>query len=79
MDFVDDFAYAIDGPILARSPSDLYKLLNNYPESEVVRQFENIFLPRSNLSVEEVINIIVIFRTLVKTRKNGSSRVLRSS
>ena len=71
-DFIDDFRYAIDGPVIVRNPTDLYQLKNNYPETEVVRQFENIFLARSNLSVEEPINIIVVMRTLVKRKENGS-------
>ena len=67
-EFVDDFKYAIDGPVLVRNPTDLYQLKNSYPETDVVRQFEDIFLPRSNLSVEEPINIIYVMRSLVEKK-----------
>ena len=65
-DMIDDYAYAIDGPIIARNVTDLYNLTNNYTDEEIVRQFEKIFLPRSNLSVYQIVNIIYIMRSLLK-------------
>ena len=66
-DFFDDFKYAIEGPKIVRNITDLTtQFKNNYSESDVVDKFEETFLPKSNVSVLSVINIIWIFRSLFK-------------
>ena len=64
---IDDYAYTIDGPILARNVTDFVtKLQSEYNEEEVTKTFERIFLPKSNLIVHSIANIIYIFRSLIK-------------
>ena len=67
-DFVDDYAYVIDGPVLMRNATDFNQLKNEYTEADVVKQFDDIFLPRSNLTVLEIINLVWIFRSLIKKK-----------
>ena len=67
MDFEEDFKYAIDGPVFIRNITDFSsELKNNYKESDVVDRFEEIFLPKSSVSVLSVINIIWILRSLYR-------------
>ena len=69
-DFEEDFKYAIDGPKNVRNLTDFStQFRNNYTESDVVDKFEEIFLPKSNVSVFQVINIIWIFRSLYRIKE----------
>lgn len=66
-DFFDDHKYAIDGPIVARNLTDFSsKLQHRYTEDEVTRKFEKIFLPQSDLLVHSIVNIIYIYRSMVR-------------
>ena len=69
MDFLDDHKYVIDGPVKVRNITDFSsQLVNNYKEEDVVDKFEEVFVPRSNLTVFEVINTIWILRSLYRLK-----------
>ena len=69
-DFFDDYKYVIDGPHLIKNATDLSKkFILNYTEGDLVKKFEDIFLPRSNLTVYEIVNYIWIFRSLIRRTK----------
>ena len=70
-DFLNDYEYIIEGPHLVKSPTDLTKkFILNYTEGDIVRKFEDIFLPRSNLNVKEIVNYVWIFRSLIRPTKD---------
>ena len=69
-DFLDDHKYAIEGPEIVRNLTDFTsQFKKKYEESDIVDKFEEIFLPRSNVSVYEPINVIFILRSLYSKKK----------
>ena len=69
MDMLDDHKYTIDGPVVVRNITDFSaQLQNSYEEDNVVDKFEEIFVPRSNLTVYMVVNCIWILRSIYREK-----------
>ena len=43
----------------------------SYIEDDIVDRFEEIFMPKSNVAVLEIVNVIWILRSLYRRKKDG--------
>lgn len=73
MDFDDDYRYTLTDPLLLRNPLDLSKV-PDFSENKASKVFENILGEKSGLTVFQVVNLIFIFRTLVKAYNPNNKR-----